>query len=393
MSDALKNLPSGKRKTGLLKVITPGPLSLVQDGGRTGFQKYGVSVSGAVDIDSLNAGNRLVGNDPNDAAVEILLGGAEFVFEQAEIFALTGAETNATLDGVPLARNISYSAHAEARLVLGMPSPGLGLRAYLAVAGGIDAPQVMGSRSTHVASEIGGVDGRALTVGDSLRIGEPAHGAVSGNVFLDSPVPGSASAPQESSEPPPVEVRVVLGPQHDEFSEKGIQTFLNSTYAVGDQSNRQGLRLDGPEIESRTGRYDIVSDAVVNGSIQVPGDGKPIVLLADRQTTGGYAKIATVISVDLPKLGQASPGMSITFTAISVEESQELFAARSKHVLDSESGRITDLISMRVNGQNISVGVAENASNQHGGAAHVARLARVNDAVYPISAERYTPAE
>ncbi len=385
-----------ERPDNLIRVIAPGPLSMVQDGGRTGFQKLGVSVSGAADSDALNVGNRLVGNDPDDAAVEILLGGAEFVFEQTAIFALTGAETSATLDGVPLARNVSYSAHASARLVLEMAGPGHGLRAYLAVAGGINTPRVLGSRSTHVASEIGGVDGRALAAGDSLQIGAPSDAATSGNVFSD---PGSASASQDFSEPPEspeLNVRVVLGPQDDEFSPEGIETFLNSTYVVTDQSNRQGLRLDGPEVESRTGRYDIVSDAVVNGSVQVPGDGRPIVLLADRQTTGGYAKIATVASVDLPKLGQAPPGTSITFAAISVEESQELLAARSKRVLDTELGRIVDPISVRVNDQHVSVGVIESETaplDRRTDIARIARTAQINGVAYPISAERYTPAE
>ena len=374
----------------LLRIIATGPLCLVQDSGRTGFQKLGVSVSGAADIDALNAANRLVGNDPKAAAIEILLGGAEFEFVQTTVFALTGAETGASLDGVPLGRNISYSAHPSAQLILGMAGPGQGLRAYLAVAGGIETPRVLGSRSTHVASGLGGVDGRALTAGDSLPIGEPATVVTSG---YESNVAGPASTSQEFSETPALRVRVVLGPQDDNFSETGIRTFLKATYVVTDQSDRQGLRLDGPEIESRTGRYDIVSDAVVNGSIQVPGDGKPIVLLADRQSTGGYAKIATVASVDLPKLGQAPPGASITFSAISVEEAQELLAARSKDLRESEPGPVVGQFSVRVDDQDVSVGVVENESAQPAGATHIARIARINGAAYPISVERYTPAE
>ncbi len=379
-----------------IRVVAPGPLSLVQDGGRAGFQNLGVSVSGAADINALNTGNRLVGNDPDAAALEILLGGAEFVFEHTVIFALTGAETGATLDGVPLALNVSYAAHAGAQLVFGMATRGL--RAYLAVAGGIDTPPVLGSRSTHVASEIGGIEGRALVAGDALHIGEPPEAAISGNVFPGpgSGDPGTDSASQDSPGPPTVNVRVVLGPQDDEFSPEGIEVFLNSMYVVTDQSNRQGLRLDGPEIESSTGRYDIVSDAVVSGSVQVPGDGKPIILLADRQTTGGYAKVATVASVDLPKLGQAAPGTSITFAAISVEEAQELLVARSKRVLDSDLGQLVDAISVRVDDQQVSVGVAENetADPARGDQiARITRVARINGITYPIFAETYTPGE
>ena len=374
----------GSSRVGRIRVIAAGPQSLVQDGGRTGFQKLGVSVSGAADIDALNIGNRLVGNDPYDAAVEVLLGGAELEFETPVIFALTGAETGATLDAVPLARNVSYSAHASARLVLGMPDPGQGLRTYVAVAGGIKTPPILGSRSTHVASEIGGVDGRALAPGDLLEIGEAPAIAGSGNMF------NTTDTPANGAELPIVNVRVVLGPQDDEFSAAGIKTFLGSTYVVTDRSNRQGLRLDGPVIESRTGSYDIVSDAVVNGSVQVPGDGKPIVLLADRQPTGGYTKIATVITVDLPKLGQAAPGTKVTFAAINVEESQQLLAERSKRVLESELGQAIGTFPVRINDQHVSVGVTEGETGRRGSVTHIAQI---NDVAYPISAVKYTPAE
>jgi antagonist of KipI len=371
-------------RTGRIRVVAAGPQSLVQDGGRTGFQKLGVSVSGAADIDALVIGNRLVNNDFYDAAVEILLGGAEFEFETAVNFALTGAETGATLDGVPLARNVSYSAHASARLVLGMPAPGQGLRTYLAVAGGVTTPSMLGSRSTHVASEIGGVGGRALEPGDVLEIGVILTPAVSGKMF------NSSDTPANDSELPAVNVRVVLGPQDDEFSAAGIRTFLDSTYVVTDQSNRQGLRLDGPVIESLTGSYDIVSDAVVNGSVQVPGDGNPIVLLADRQPTGGYAKIATVITVDLPKLGQAAPGTKITFVAISVEESQQLLRERSTRLLKSELGQAVDTFSVQVNDLHVSIGVTEGEAGRRD---LITRIARINDVAYPISAVKYTSAE
>ena len=371
-------------RTGRIRVVAAGPQSLVQDGGRTGFQKLGVSVSGAADIDALIIGNRLVNNDFYDAAVEILLGGAEFEFDTAVNFALTGAETGATLDGVPLARNVSYSAHASARLVLGMPAPGQGLRTYLAVAGGVTTPSMLGSRSTHVASEIGGVGGRALEPGDVLEIGEILAPAVSGKMF------NSSDTPANDSELPAVNVRVVLGPQDDEFSAAGIRTFLDSPYVVTDQSNRQGLRLNGPVIESRTGSYDIVSDAVVNGSVQIPGDGNPIVLLADRQPTGGYAKIATVITVDLPKLGQAAPGTKITFVAISVEKSQQLLRERSTRLFKSELGQAVDTFSVQVNDLHVSIGVTEGEAGRRD---LITRIARINDVAYPISAVKYTPAE
>lgn len=351
-------------------------MTLVQDRGRYGFQQLGVSVGGAVDTNSTDLGNRLVGNELSAAVLEILIGGLEIVFAQQTRFALSGADANATLDGVPLAVNVSYVAHAESHLVLGMVKGGL--RAYLAIDGGVDSPEILGSRSTHIASKIGGVDGRPLAVDDVLNIGEPNDSNASGLVLPDY---------EPETQPAEIEnltVRVVLGPQDDEFSKTGIDAFLNATYTVTDQSNRQGLRLDGPEIESKSGRYDIVSDAVVNGSIQIPGDAKPIILLADRQTTGGYAKIATVATVDLPKLGQASPGTSINFLAITVEESQQLLTDHTEHFAAAQIHKLVDPISLGVDGEHVSVGVADNGE---------AKIADVDGETYPVSIDEYTPAE
>ncbi|MBT5477161.1 MAG: biotin-dependent carboxyltransferase family protein, partial [Chloroflexi bacterium] len=265
-----------------------------------------------------------------------------------------------------------YFVHAGARLELGLVNNGL--RAYIAVGGGIEIAPVLGSRSTHLASGIGGVDGRALITGDVIYLGQSSDAVASGLLLEDDSPTSSGSE---------INVRIVLGPQDDEFSDSGIASLLNSTYTVSDQSNRQGLRLDGPVIESKSGRYDIVSDAVVNGSIQVPGDGKPIILLADRQTTGGYAKIATVATVDLPRLGQAGPGTKITFSAITIEESQELLAVRSERFNPKNLVSIVEKISLKVDGDDIVVGVADNGSSA---------LAAVEGNTYPVSVEEYTPA-
>ena len=353
-------------------IVRPGPMTLVQDRGRFGFQQLGVSASGAVDIDALDTGNCLVGNDPDAACLEVMLGGLALKFSNAAIIAITGGESDVTIDGVPISRGVSYFVHSDALLELGMATGGL--RAYIAVAGGIDIAQTLGSRSTHLASGIGGVYGRALIAGDVLNIGEQSHASASG-LLLEGPPP-SASGGE-------INVRIVLGPQDEEFSDAGVASLLNSVYLVSDQSNRQGLRLEGPVIESKSGRYDIVSDAVVNGSIQVPGDGKPIILLADRQTTGGYAKIATVATVDLPRLGQATPGASITFTSITVEESQQLLVARNERFKPGNLASIVERISLKVDGDDIVVGVAENGASA---------LAEVEGNTYPISVGEYTPA-
>lgn len=358
---------------GSIRVVRCGSMALVQDQGRFGFQELGVSVSGAADKEALDVGNILVGNSSDLAALEILLGEFEIVFVQSTIFALTGAETDARLDDVSVGRHLSYKAHAGSRLSLSNVRQGL--RAYISVQGGIDTPIVLGSRSTHIASAIGGFEGRGLQPGDVLAVGksEPRSGFASR--CWDGEIEFAADD---------LTVRVVLGPQDDEFSESGIKTFLSSTYVVSDQSNRQGLRLQGSAIESRNGRYDIVSDAVVNGSIQVPGDGNPIILLADRQTTGGYIKIATVASVDIPKLGQACPGSQISFSAVSVEESQQLFIERQKKLSTSIIEPVGDQVFLRVDDTDISVGMVVSGS---------AQIAVLDGIAYPIVVDQIIPDE
>jgi len=347
-------------------------MTLVQDRGRIGYQRLGVSVSGAVDVDALDAGNILVGNDLSAAGLEVMLGGVELEFSEPTTVAVTGADSSPTLDGVPVAIGVSFTAHAGSILTLGMVSNGL--RSYIALAGGIATAETLGSRSTHVASEIGGVDGRALTEGDTLTIGSAPVGDHSGHLL---------DREDGSSSDSPLAIRVMLGPQDDAFTAAGIETLLSSTYTVTDQSNRQGLRMDGPEIESVSGRYDIISDAVVNGSVQVPGDGRPIILLADRQTTGGYAKIATVASVDLPKLGQATPGTAITFVSITVDEAQELLIERSAELEQPDLIKVIEPLSIRVDGIDIQAGVANNG---------VATLAEINGSTYPMLVDEITPA-
>ena len=354
---------------GSIHVIRCGFMALVQDQGRLGFQELGVSVSGAADKEALDVGNLLVGNPHDSAALEVMLGDFEIEFSESMMFALTGAETDASLDNVPVGRYLSYKAHAGSRLSLSNVRQGL--RAYISVQGGVDTPIILGSRSTHMASGIGGLEGKGLQPGDVLMVGK----SVPGDVYASRCWNGEESPTDE------LIVRVVLGPQDDEFSESGIETFLSSTYVVSDQSDRQGLRLEGSTIETRNGRYDIVSDAVVNGSIQVPGDGKPIILLADRQTTGGYLKIATVASVDIPRLGQAPPGTRINFSAVSVEESQQLLIERQHKLSAPIKELIGDQFSLRVGDTDISVGVALSGS---------ARILVLDGIAYPIFVDEFT---
>lgn len=308
-----------------LIVRNPGVLSLVQDSGRSSFQRYGVSVSGAMDQEALLIGNLLVGNSENSAVIEVTFGGAEFELTKAHNIAITGADLSPTLDGTPVPLWESFVAPEGS--ALGFSAPANGLRAYISVAGGIDTEPVLGSRSTHVGSKLGGVSGGPLVVGDEIPVDEVEIESGSRNRLPEE------LRPQYSHQ---IVAHVVLGPQQAAFTADGIETFLSSTYEVTESSDRQGVRLEGPVIEAVGGRYDIVSDAVVFGAIQIPGDGKPIVLLADRQTTGGYAKIGVVASVDLPLLAQATPGTTIGFSEISVSKAQSLLRHRLHELRNAE---------------------------------------------------------
>jgi antagonist of KipI len=296
----------------VIRVLSPGPLSTVQDQGRFGLSRFGISVSGAVDAHALTLGNMLVGNPANAAAIEVTFGGAEFQFATDALIGITGGDLAPALNQAPVEMNQTLAVIAGDRLTFG--SVRSGLRAYVCVAGGIDVPPTLGSRSTYLAAGIGGLAGRALRAGDELPVG-----------FNDRPLhagrrASAALVPKYGSE---ITVHVIAGPQADQFTAKGVETFYLSAYTVTDKSDRQGVRLDGPAIEAVGGRYDIVSDAVVTGAIQVPGDARPIVLLADRQTTGGYPKIGVVATVDIPLLAQAAPGTSVRFARTTIEEAQE----------------------------------------------------------------------
>lgn len=299
---------------GSIEVLRPGLLTTVQDRGRIGYQKFGVPVSGAVDEIALRVGNILVGNPQGAAALEITALGPQLRFLGDAVAALTGAEVDADLDGKPVLWYQSFLVRAGQ--VLDVRTCTRGLRAYLAVAGGVDVPILLGSRSTCLVASFGGFHGRALAVGDILRVGAPSGPLTS---LRGREIPGEWR-PHHGSPPT---VRVVLGPQDDAFSEEGRRTFLDSVYRVTPHADRMGCRLDGPVIAHRSSA-DIISDWIPLGGVQVPGDGKPIILLADRQTTGGYPKIATAIGPDIPLVAQSRPGDALRFRAVSVTEAQAI---------------------------------------------------------------------
>jgi biotin-dependent carboxylase-like uncharacterized protein len=299
-----------------IAVIDGGLLTTVQDLGRFGYQQYGVPVSGAMDGWAFRAANRLAGNDENAAALEITLVGPVLRFDGAGMVALTGADLGALLDGRPLA--VWQSSAVQHGSTLAFSGARDGFRAYLAVRGGIDVPAVLGSRSTLVNARLGGFQGRALAAGDRVPVGggTGVSPAVCRRVPDDVvPTYGHAHA-----------VRVVMGPQDDAFTDEGVERFLSGTYTMAPQSDRVGCRFVGPRIGHRRGA-DIVSDGTACGSVQVTGDGMPIVLMADRGTTGGYTKIATVASVDLSRLAQAAPGDTVRFVRVGVDEAQVLWRA------------------------------------------------------------------
>lgn len=304
--------------------MEPGLLTTVQDRGRYGYQRYGVPVSGALDSYALRAANLLAGNDDGDAGLEMTVLGPRVRFGADTWFAIAGADLAPMLDGQPVKN--WRRVRASAGSVLSFQGSRDGMRAYLAVAGGIDVPRLMGSRSTYLKGEFGGLGGRPLRAGDTLEtLGGPRE-----DEFNDVDIPGSFAVPEYGHDH---RIRVVLGPQSGAFTEAGVETLLGSEYKVSVQSDRMGYRLDGPAIEHVAGP-DIVSDGTPLGAVQVPGNGQPIVLLADRGTTGGYAKVATVLSVDIGRIAQAMPGDAIRFEAVSVEEAHAILAGQEAALRD-----------------------------------------------------------
>jgi len=296
-----------------IDVLDGGMLTTVQDLGRVGAQKYGVPESGAMDGLALRAANRLAGNPDNAACLEMTLTGPELRFGGPVVIAMTGADLGALVNGRPIARWQAVSAAADT--VLTFAGVRDGMRAYLAVNGGIDVPLVLGSRSTFTPSALGGFEGRMIRAGDRMPVGvAPGPPWGSGRLLPRRAVPVYGHVHS---------LRVVMGPQDDAFTDEGIRTFLAETYTLSTQSDRIGCRFSGPRIAHRAGA-DIVSDGTTLGSVQVTGDGLPIVLMADRGTTGGYTKIATVTSVDASRLAQAMPGDRITFVRIGLDEAHAL---------------------------------------------------------------------
>lgn len=307
----------------VIQVHAPGLLTTVQDLGREGFGPLGVSPSGAADPLSLRIGNRLVGNPESAAGLEMTLLGGTFEFPDGGVLALSGSDFGATLDGAPV--DLWTSVRVTPGQTLQLGSTRSGARCYLCVQGGISVPSFLGSASTHLLSGLGGLDGRALRKGDVLRVGQAS-----------SPYRRRALSPHARERLRPSKVlRVTAGPQSDWFSKAAQDSFYASTYRVGEESNRMGLRLEGPPIpEACAG--EMTSEGVSLGAIQITAGGLPIILFVEQQTTGGYAKIANVISADFHSLGQLRPRDEIRFEQVDWESARAALLEQEKLLASEE---------------------------------------------------------
>jgi antagonist of KipI len=306
----------------IIQVQSPGLLTTVQDLGREGFGPLGVSPSGAADPISLRIGNRLVANPESAAALEMTLLGGAFLFPQGATIALTGSDFGATLDGARL--DLWKSSEVTPGQTLRVGSTQSGARCYISVHGGIAVKPFLGSASTHLLSGLGGYDGRALRKGDVLNINDEA-----------TPFRRKTIAPQALEQLAPRKVlRVTPGPQSEWFPESSLRSFCENTYRVAEESNRMGLRLEGGPI-ARESNNEMITEGVSLGAVQITASGLPIILFVEQQTTGGYPKIANVISADLHSLGQLRPRDQIRFEQVSWESARSLLL-QQEHLLASD---------------------------------------------------------
>lgn len=296
-----------------LEILTPGPLTTVQDRGRFGFGGYGVPPSGALDSFSLRVGNLLVGNGENEASLEITVIGPKIIALIDVIIAITGADLQPNVNEIPL--DMWQSHPLKKGDVLSFKGPKSGCRTYLAIGGGISVQNIMGSKSTNLAAQFGGLDGRPLRKGDIISSDSPARHLKAVGRSLDKALIPSYTKDQI--------LRVISGPQDNHFSAKAKEIFLVSPFQVTSQSDRTGIRLTGPHIEAKKNlKESIISEGVVPGTIQIPGDAQPIIILGET-VTGGYRKITTVISADLPLVGQLKPGDTVNFRKVSMDEAYQ----------------------------------------------------------------------
>ena len=310
-------------------VLTPGPYTTVQDKGRFGYQQIGVPISGAIDQFAFRVANFLVGNQEESAVLEITVVGPQLAFLREVDLALTGAEMGFELNHDPV--ECWKTVRVKPGDVISIQQVKSGCRGYLAVSGGIDVPEVMGSRSTYVGGKLGGYKGRTLKKGDIIQ-------SIEGSLLNKPRYLPESWIPLYSEE---VLLHAIPGPQ-DDFFDEGMETLFQSEFSVTDKADRMGYRLQGPSIQLK-GKMpkSIISEPTMPGGVQIPADRQPIVLLAE-QTVGGYAKIATVISPDLSRIAQAIPGNTVRFEQVSLESAHRLYheqAYRMQTIADQLSNQ------------------------------------------------------
>ncbi len=305
-----------------MHVIFPGPRTTIQDKGRLGYQNSGFAPGGFIDRVASRMANCLVNNLDSEAVIEFCLAGPILRFDEEVNIAVCGGDFTIDVEGKKYPAN--KAVHVPAGKMITIITGNVGTFGSIAIGGGLDIPEVMGSRSTNVRCGIGGFHGRALQAGDTIELRHPGFGKQNLSWRW---VPERHLVSPEDKET--TIIRVIPGPQEDMFTKKGINTFYTSKYTISNQSDRMGFRLKGPEVETVNGP-DILSDGIVNGSVQISGTGEPIVMMADRQTTGGYAKIASIINVDIPLFAQLRPGQKVLFTRCTIQESQRLMREANK---------------------------------------------------------------
>ena len=308
-----------------LHVIKAGMLTTVQDRGRWGWQAQGVPVAGPMDPCSHRLANALAGNEPGAATLEVTLVGPEIEFDDERVVAVAGAEFELIVDGRPAPPG-AFTVGAGSRLRFGRRRRGT--RAYLAIAGGVTVPLVFGSRATHLITAMGGLDGRALKAGDELPLGDPRRARRTLSAWPASPI---LPLPDHYAV-----IRVLAGPQQGYFVEAALDALQSAPYTIASNSDRMGFRLEGPPL-AHARDADIISDATPLGALQVPASGQPILLLADRQTTGGYPKIATTVSADIALAGQLGPGDRISFAVCPLHEAMTALIAQERALMAVET--------------------------------------------------------
>ncbi|GGH88651.1 antagonist of KipI [Pullulanibacillus pueri] len=327
----------------MIEILKPGLLSSIQDLGRFGYQKFGVIVSGVMDQLAHRLANLLVGNLETAPTLELTLLGPSIAFKEEALIAICGGDLSPIIDGKPVRMWRPIYVKAGSNLIFGPCRSGC--RAYLAVAGGFDIPKVMESYSTYIRAGIGGFKGRALKGGDNIPFGQRSSWA---NRMIEGLAPEKKAAgvvefswsvapdvlPLLESEP---KLRVMAGRQAHLFDHNSREKLFTEPFTISPQSDRMGYRLSGPQLKLETPE-ELISEAVTFGTIQVPSNGNPIILLADRQTTGGYPKIGQVITVDLPKIAQLKPGDKVRFQKVSQEEAQQLLLERELKIQQLKNG-------------------------------------------------------